>query len=113
MPFHGEPERDDPTTEVSVADALRTSLAENTRMAYRNGWRRFAAYCEERQLDPMAVTPENVAEFLVAMASGPGPRRVDMKQAGRWRPARSRSVWPRSTASTGRAASAPRPVTRR
>ena len=81
MPFHGEPEPHDPITAVSVADALRTSLAENTRRAYRSGWRRFAAYCEERQLDPMAATPENVAEFLVAMASGPGSGRVDLRQA--------------------------------
>lgn len=82
MPFQGEPEPDNQVSAVSVADALRTSLAENTRRAYRNGWRRFAAYCEGRQLDPMAATPENVSEFLVAMASGPGSRRVDTNQAG-------------------------------
>lgn len=81
MPFHGEHEPDHPSTAVSVADALRTSLAENTRRAYRNGWRRFAAYCEERQLDPMSATPDNVAEFLVAMASARGSRRIDRKHA--------------------------------
>ncbi len=55
---------------VSVRQALRTSLAENTRRAYRSGWQRFAVYCNRRQVDPLAATPENVAEFLVAMAAG-------------------------------------------
>lgn len=80
MPFHGEPEPNDSSTAVSVADALRTSLAENTRRAYRNGWRRFAACCEKRRLDPMAATPEDVAEFLVAMASGTGSPRAGTQQ---------------------------------
>ena len=80
MPFHGEHEPDQPTNALSVADAVKTSLAENTRRAYRNGWRRFAAYCEERQLDAMAATPEHVAEFLVAVASRPRSPRADSKQ---------------------------------
>lgn len=80
MPFHGEPVPDNQTGAVSVADALRTSLAENTRRAYRNGWRRFAACCEKRRLDPMAATPEDVAEFLVAMASGTGSPRAGTQQ---------------------------------
>ncbi len=66
-----------PPHAVSVSQALRTSLADNTRRAYRNGWRRFAAYCDRRQVDPMAATPENVAEFLVAMATAaPGSSRA-------------------------------------
>ncbi len=52
---------------VSVSEALRTALAENTRRAYRNGWRKFAAYCGRERLDPMAATPEDVAEFLVSV----------------------------------------------
>ena len=67
MTFHKE---DGLSDGVSVGQALRTSLAENTRRAYRSGWRRFASYCERRQIDPMAATPEDVAEFLVAMAAG-------------------------------------------
>lgn len=82
MPFHGEPVPDDRTGAVSVADALRTSLAENTRRAYRNGWRRFAAYCEERRLEPMAAAPDDVAEFLVAMASVPALPGVGERHAG-------------------------------
>ena len=67
------------TDPVSVSQALRTSLAENTRRAYLSGWRRFAAYCERRQVDPMAATPDDVAEFLVAMAASPGPSRAGTK----------------------------------
>ena len=54
---------------ISVGDALRTSLSENTRNAYRNGWKRFAAWCRERGRDPMAATPDDVADLLAAMAS--------------------------------------------
>ena len=56
---------------ISVKDALRTSLAENTRTAYRKGWNRFAAFCRSRDVDPMAATPDDVADFLVALASEP------------------------------------------
>ena len=66
--------------EFSVTDAIRTSVSENTNAAYERGWRRFAAYCEEVESDPMAATPNTVAGFLVRMASGlrandPGARR--------------------------------------
>ena len=57
---------------ISVRRALRTALSDNTRRAYRSGWRRFADYCDRRRVDPMAATPENVAEFLVAVAAAPG-----------------------------------------
>ena len=61
----------DAEREFSVRDALRRSLSANTRRAYRNGWRRFAAYCEEVGRKPMAVTPADVADFIVRMASQP------------------------------------------
>ena len=57
--------------EISVRDALRTALAPNTRAAYRVGWRRFARWCAERELAPLAAGPEDVAEFVVWMASPP------------------------------------------
>ncbi len=60
---------------VSVGQAVRISLAENTRRAYRSGWRKFVDYCGRRRLDPMAATPEDVAEFLVALAAGQGSSR--------------------------------------
>ncbi len=55
---------------VSVKHALRTSLAENTRRAYRSGWSKFAGWCSRRRLDPMAATPEDIAEFLVTVSPG-------------------------------------------
>ncbi len=69
MPLHKEC---DSLDAVSVGQALATSLAENTRKAYRNGWRRFVAFCEQHGVDPMVATPATVAEFLVAMAATPG-----------------------------------------
>lgn len=57
--------------EFSVRDALRRSLSANTRRAYRNGWRKFAAYCEEAGRKPMAATPADVADFIVRLASQP------------------------------------------
>ena len=56
---------------LSVTDAVRTSLAENTRVAYQRGWQRFTAYCEEIESDPLAATPEDVANFLVRVVSEP------------------------------------------
>ena len=65
---------------LSVRDALRSSLSANTRNAYRTGWRRFAAYCEETGKNPMAATPADVADFLVRMASHPrSPRATTRK----------------------------------
>ena len=58
----------------SVTEALRTSVSENTAATYEKGWRRFAAYCEEVGRDPMAATPDTVADFLVTLASGPRAR---------------------------------------
>ena len=57
--------------EYSVRHALRTSLSANTRRAYQTGWRRFAAWCVAAGRDPMAATPDEVAGFIVRMASEP------------------------------------------
>ena len=56
---------------VSVDEAVRVSLAKNTRTAYRVGWNRFAAWCRRCGVDPMAAGPGDVADFLVAVASEP------------------------------------------
>ena len=72
-----------PGADLSVTEAIRTSVSENTNAAYERGWRRFAAYCEEIESDPMAATPEEVSNFLVRLAST--PRRQDAK-APRERP---------------------------
>ncbi len=63
---HGSP------ADLSVSEALRTALAENTRRAYGNGWRKFATYCSRERLDPLAATPEDVAGFLVSATGVPG-----------------------------------------
>ncbi len=55
---------------VSIAAALRTSLAKNTRSAYRQGWRRFADWCGRHGVDPDDAAPGDAAAFLVAMAAG-------------------------------------------
>lgn len=55
----------------SVGEVLRTSLAHNTRLAYRAGWKRFVAYCEDRGREPMSARPADVADFLVRLASRP------------------------------------------
>ena len=68
MPLHDEC---DSNGAISVGRVLETSLAENTRRAYRNGWRRFASFCDQHRVDPMVATPATVAEFLVAMAAAP------------------------------------------
>ena len=75
MPFHRDDGGTDRNTSVSADDALWMSLAANTRRAYRGGWRRFASWCDQRRLNPLAATPANVTEFLVAMASGTGSAR--------------------------------------
>lgn len=61
------------TGETRVGEILRTSLAENTRLAYRTGWQRFAAYCDATGSEPMEATPADVADFLVHLASEPRP----------------------------------------
>lgn len=66
----GEP-RHKPRVALSVTEAIRTSLSENTSAAYARGWQRFAYYCEEIGRDPMAATGEDVANFLVRVASEP------------------------------------------
>ena len=55
---------------VSIASASRASLAENTRSAYRQGWRRFADWCGRHGVDPYDAAPGDAAAFLVAMAAG-------------------------------------------
>ena len=55
-------------------EALNASLATNTRTAYRKGWDRFVAYCAAEEIaDPLAASPEQVAQFLVHLATHPGP----------------------------------------
>lgn len=64
----------------AVGEARRTALAENTRNAYRAGWRRFADHCQETGTNPMAATPDDVAGFLVRMASQPRSPRASTRR---------------------------------
>lgn len=66
---------------LSVADpdlyqeALISELAPNTRTAYEKGWGRFVDYCiEERIVDPLSASPDEVARFFVQSATRPSPQ---------------------------------------
>lgn len=63
-----------------VSDVLRRSLAENTRIAYRAGWKRFAGYCRATDTEPMDATPADVVDFLVRLASTPRSPRATTKR---------------------------------
>ncbi len=55
-------------------EALASELSDNTRTAYRKGWSRFVDYCvAERIVDPLSVCPDEVARFLVHLATSPNP----------------------------------------
>ena len=64
---------------VRVGEILRTSLAENTRLAYRSGWKRFAAYCQGRGTEPMEAATADVVDFLVHLASTPRSPRASTR----------------------------------
>ena len=51
-------------------DVLYSSLSDNTRIAYDKGWSCFQDYCEQAGVNPMAATPDQVADFFVDMGSG-------------------------------------------
>ena len=53
-------------------DALASELSGNTRIAYEKGWRRFIDFCKAEQIDdPLAVSPDEMARFLVQLATRP------------------------------------------
>ena len=54
---------------------LFSELSDNTRAAYRKGWSRFVDYCAEECInDPLSVSPDRVASFLVHIATRPNPQ---------------------------------------
>ena len=63
-----------------ASEVIRRSLAENTRIAYRAGWKRFAAYCRSTDTEPMEATPADVVDFLVRLASTPRSPGATTKQ---------------------------------
>jgi integrase len=51
------------------------ALAENTRKAYRKGWACFTDYCRRKEIaDPLSVSPETVAGYLIALATERSPK---------------------------------------
>lgn len=50
------------------------SLADNTRIAYQKGWRRFVDFCAARGCAPLPAAPATVVEFVIAQASPAGKR---------------------------------------
>ena len=55
-------------------EVLASELANNTRIAYRKGWRRFVDYCVAEDIaDPLSVSHDEVARFLLHLATNPNP----------------------------------------
>ncbi len=55
-------------------EALASELSYNTRTAYEKGWGKFLDYCfAECIVDPLAVSPDEVARFFVHLATQPSP----------------------------------------
>ncbi len=55
--------------------ALSSELSDNTRTAYQKGWSRFLDYCvAESIVDPLSVSPGEVARFFVYLATRPSPQ---------------------------------------
>ena len=56
-------------------EVLSSELSTNTRIAYQKGWKRFLDFCEAEEFDdPLSVAPEDVARFLVQLATRPSPQ---------------------------------------
>lgn len=56
------------------SEVLSSALAKNTRIAYDKGWSCFEDYCASRNIDPLSATPEEVADFLIELATRPSPK---------------------------------------
>ena len=68
------------TRKPLASEVIRRSLAENTRVAYRAGWKRFVAYCRGTGTEPLEATPTDVADFLIRLASAPRSPRATTKR---------------------------------
>lgn len=53
---------------AGAAAMLNASMADNTKKSYRHCWGMFLTWCNSRQLDATAATPQHVIEFFAWMA---------------------------------------------
>lgn len=53
---------------------ISSALASNTRIAYEKGWQCFEEYCIKKRINPFSATPEEVADFMIELASVPSPK---------------------------------------
>ena len=64
-------------------DALASELSENTRIAYQKGWDRFVDYCVSQNIsNPLSAAPDEVARFLVQLATHPSPQSGNVLSMG-------------------------------
>ncbi|MGI9311021.1 MAG: tyrosine-type recombinase/integrase [bacterium] len=52
-------------------EIVDSAIADNTRIAYSNGWRRFVGFCASRGYSSLPATPDAVVEFLIEQATQP------------------------------------------
>ena len=50
---------------------LESAIAENTRIAYEKGWKRFSDFCEKQGYKTFPAKPKSVVEFLIEQATQP------------------------------------------
>ncbi len=58
---------------VFYNEVVSSALARNTRIAYDKGWLCFEGYCISRNMNPFSITPEQVADFIIDLATRPRP----------------------------------------
>ena len=63
-------------------EVLSSSLAYNTLVAYEKGWSRFEDYCAGKGIDPLAVTPDDVIDFIIELATRLSPLSGKMLSMG-------------------------------
>ena len=50
---------------------IESAIAENTRIAYDKGWKRFFEYCQKQGFSSLPAKPESVVQFLIEHATQP------------------------------------------
>ena len=55
-------------------EVIFSALANNTRIAYEKGWQCFKDYCVNKNINFFSATPEEVADFMIELATHPSPK---------------------------------------